>query len=300
MEKIKLTFLGTGYAVPTAKRNHPAILLKYRDESILIDCGEGTQRQFRKLSLNPCKITRILITHWHGDHVLGIPGLIQTLELNGYTKILEFYVPKGTGHYLELIQKLFVHPGAIKIKVHEITNGKVFETPHSLVQAEKMQHGTPCLSYSFVEKDKLKIDKKKMKKFKLKSSKFLGDIKKGKSINVNGKTIKPKDLVYEEKGRKISFVLDTKTNKNAEKIAKDSDILVCESTFTDEEKDLAGKYGHMTAAQAAQLAKKSKSKKLVLVHLSQRYENKEKMVLNEAKKIFKNTTIAEDLTNLEL
>jgi ribonuclease Z len=198
------------------------------------------------------------------------------------------------------MQKLFVHPGGIKIKVHEIVPGTVFETPNFLIQAEKMQHGTPCLAYSFQEKNKVRIDKKKMKKFKLKSSKLLGDIKKGKSIKIDGKTIKSKDITYIEPGRKISFILDTKTNQNALKIAKESDILVCESTYTNQEKELASEYGHMTAEQAAQIAKKSRSKKLFLVHLSQRYENKENIVEKEAKKVFKNTTIAEDLTNIEL
>ena len=95
-EKIKLTFLGTGSAIPTARRNHPATLLQYKDENILVDCGEGTQRQFRKAKLNPCKITRILISHWHGDHVLGLPGLLQTLNLNGYNGKLVLYGPKGS------------------------------------------------------------------------------------------------------------------------------------------------------------------------------------------------------------
>jgi ribonuclease Z len=300
MEKININFLGTGQAIPTEKRNHTSILLQFNNENILVDCGEGTQRQFRKAKLNPCKITRILITHWHGDHVLGIPGLLQTLELNNYNKTLRVYVPKNTKHYFELMQKLFVHPGGLKIEIKEIESGLVFQTDKFKVISEKMSHGTPCLAYSFLEKDKLKIDKKKMKKFKLKSSKLLGDIKKGKSIKVDGKTIKPKDLVYEEKGRKISFILDTEINKNAEKLAKNSDILICESTYTNQEKDLAKEYKHMTAGQAANLAKKSKSKKLVLVHLSQRYENNEKNVLQEAKKSFKNAVIAEDLMNFSI
>ena len=99
-EKVEIVFLGTGSAVPTIRRNHPSIFLRYKDESILFDCGEGTQRQIRKAKLNPCKLTRLFITHWHGDHVLGIPGLLQTLALNNYNRELEIYGPKGTKLYL--------------------------------------------------------------------------------------------------------------------------------------------------------------------------------------------------------
>src|SRR3989344_5903298 len=107
MEKIKITFLGTGNAVPTEKRNHTAILLNYKSENILIDCGEGTQRQFKYAKLSPNKITKLLITHWHGDHVLGIPGLFQTLAMNDYQKTLEVYGPQKTEYFMSALNQLF-------------------------------------------------------------------------------------------------------------------------------------------------------------------------------------------------
>ncbi|MEM4271439.1 MAG: MBL fold metallo-hydrolase, partial [Candidatus Pacearchaeota archaeon] len=158
MEKIKLYFLGTGQAIPTEKRNHTAILLQYANENILVDCGEGTQRQFRKAKLNPCKLTRLLITHWHGDHVLGLPGLLQTLALNNYNKTLEVYVPKHTAHFFQLIQKMFVYKDKIKIKLNEVLSSTIFETSDFKIEAEAMKHDTPCLAYSFIEKDKIRID----------------------------------------------------------------------------------------------------------------------------------------------
>ena len=103
---IKLTFLGTSDSIPTEERNHTSILLTYEGENILIDCGEGTQRQIRKAKLNPCKITRILITHWHGDHVLGIPGLLQTLSMSGYNKTLYIYGPEGTKKFMKELLKI--------------------------------------------------------------------------------------------------------------------------------------------------------------------------------------------------
>src|SRR3989344_9085759 len=148
--KIPILFLGTSQAIPTAKRNHTAVLLSYKAENILIDCGEGTQRQFRKAKLNPCALTRILITHWHGDHVLGLPGLLQTLALNNYNKILYIYGPRGTKRFMDLLYSLFVPRGKVKIQVQELNgNGKFLETADFIIESYEMKHGTPTLAYSF-------------------------------------------------------------------------------------------------------------------------------------------------------
>ncbi len=297
--KIPVIFLGTGQAIPTAKRNHTAILIKYKNENILVDCGEGTQRQFRKAKLNPCKLTRLLITHWHGDHILGLPGLLQTLALNNYNKILHIYIPKNTKKFMDLMYKLFVHKEKIKIKVEEISSGRVFETPDFYIQAEKMKHTCPCLAYALIEKNKTKIDKKKIKKLKI-NGKIVGELAKGKDIIWEGKKIKASEMTYKEKGKKISIVLDTAVNPNCYKIAKNSDLLISEAPYTEKEKELAREYKHLTAKQAAGIAKKAKIKKLILTHLSQRYENKEKILLQETKTVFKNTSIAEDLDKVEV
>src|SRR3989344_2931330 len=281
---IDIVFLGTGSSVPTLRRNHPAILLKYKSEAMLFDCGEGTQKQFRKAGISPMAVKRIFITHWHGDHILGLPGLLQTLVLNGYDKEMEVYGPKGSSKYMQKILEMFVHVGDIKIKVHEVTNGKVFENNDFAIFAEEMMHNTRCLAYSFVEKDKIRIDKDKLKKLKIPSSPILQKLKQGKDIIVNGKKIKAKEITYVDKGKKISIVLDTQVNNSIEKIAKNSDLLICESTYLDEE-EIAKQYKHMTAKQAAQSAKRANTKKLILMHLSQKYEKKETEFLKEASKV---------------
>ena len=296
--KIPIIFLGTGQAIPTAKRNHTSILLQYNGENILVDCGEGTQRQFRKAGINPCKLTRILITHWHGDHVLGLPGLLQTLALNGYNKTLQVYVPKNTKHFIDLMFRLFVFQGKIKYNIEEV-EGKFFENSDFILEAAKMSHGTPCIAYSFIEKEKIRINKAKLNKLKIKG-KIISELARGKDIEVDGKKIKAKDLTYIQEGRKISFILDTELNENCYKIAKDSDLLISESTYLEEDKELAKEHKHLTAKQAADIAKKSKVKRMIFAHLSQRYENKEKLILQEARKVFKNTEIAEDLMKTEV
>jgi ribonuclease Z len=167
-EKIELTFLGTGSAVPTARRNHPAVLLNYKDENILFDCGEGTQKQFRIAKLNPCKITRIFISHWHGDHTFGLPGLLQTLMLNNYSKTLFIYGPKGTKEFIELYKRMYIAKGDdYKIETRELTGGLALEEKEFKIECSPMQHDAPCLAYSFTIKEKNRLDKSKLKKLKL-------------------------------------------------------------------------------------------------------------------------------------
>jgi len=296
---IKLTFLGTSSAIPSARRNHTSILLNYEGENILIDCGEGTQRQFRKAGLNPCKVTRILITHWHGDHVLGIPGLLQTLALSNYNKTIHIYGPKGTKKYMKNIMKSFKFSGKYKIEVNEVKR-KFFENNDFYLEAESMKHGIPTNAYNFVLKDKRRIDKKKLKKLKIKPGPLLQKLKEGKNISYKNKNYKAKNLTYIDKGKKISFVLDTGMHNKIIPFSKNADLLICESTFGKELKERAKKYLHLTSEQSANIAKKAKVGKLCLTHLSARHERNTNLILNEAKKIFKNSQIVEDLDVVEV
>jgi ribonuclease Z len=296
---IKLTFLGTGSAVPTAKKNHLAVLLSYKSENILFDCGEGTQRQFRKARISPSKLTRIFVSHWHGDHVLGIPGLLYTLNLNDFSNTLEIYGPKGTKKFMDLILKTYVNVNRICLKVHEVGKGVVIDEKDFKIIAEEMDHGTPCLAYSFIEKDVLRIDKKKLEKLKIGNSPKLSQIVNGKDIILDGKKIKYKDLTYLQKGKKVSFVVDTRENSRIKKLVEDSDVFICESTFLNE-KEIAKEYGHMIVEQSAKIAKSANVEKLILVHLSQRYENDNKQFLDVAKKIFSNTFLVKDLDVVEI
>jgi len=296
---IKVTFLGTAEQIPSASRNHTAVLLNYDGENILVDCGEGTQRQFRKAKLNPCKVTRILITHWHGDHVLGLPGLLSTLALSGYNKTLYIYGPKGTKQFIREMLKVFGFKKKYEIKTEDV-EGKFFETKDFYLEAEKMQHGIPCNAYNFVKKGLIRIDKKKMKKFKLVQGPHLAKLKQGKDISYKGKKYKAKNLTYTEGDKKISFVFDTLDNKKIVKFVKGADLFICESSFSDEIKDHAKEHLHLTAKQAAANAEKAKVKKLVLTHLSSRYEKAPKKILDEAQKEFKYTVIAKDLDNFKI
>ncbi len=296
-EKIKITFLGTSDAIPTAERNHTSIWLNFAGENILIDCGEGTQRQIRKAGLNPCKLTRILITHWHADHILGLPGLLKTMAMSGYNNTLYIYGPTGTKFLMNSLMKLFAVRDEFKIEIREVS-GKFLETGAFYLAAEKMIHGVACNAYSFVKKEQVRIDKSKLKKFGIREGPHLKDLKKGKNMKYNGKMYKARNLTYEEEGKKITFVFDTKINDKIVPFARNSDLFVCEASSVD--KEGAKKYQHMMAEQAAETAKKAKVKKLVLSHISQRTERDLNGNLSRAKKKFGNIIIAKDLYSVEI
>jgi len=271
--RMKLTFLGTSDWMPTIKRNHTAILLTYDGENILVDCGEGTQRQFKKAKISPTKITRILITHGHADHFLGIMGLLKTLKLMNYKKTLYIYGPKGVKNQLKKFREVFGFKPNYEIKVKEVSNSKFLETKDFYLESKSMTHIIPCNAYSFVKKGKLRIDKKKLKKYKIPSGPILSKLKQGKS----------------------SFVFDTSVNKKIVPLVKNSDVLVSESSFSEELKGRAREYKHLTSKQAAEIAKKAKVKKLVLTHISSRYEKNLNKILKEAKKVFKSSRLVKDL-----
>lgn len=299
---MKVIFLGTSSMIPTKERNTSSIYFSYEDQNILIDCGEGTQRQLKKHHISPAKINKIFITHWHGDHVLGLPGLIQTLGGSEYTKTLEIYGPPNTKRMMEFILKSFKNPvPRIKIKYHEISkNEKFLETKKLEFKAKKIYHSTFCLAYQIKEKDKVKMNLTYLKKFKLKQHPLLGKLQKGKNITYEGKRILAKNATKTTRGRSVTFVIDTGYNSSIATFAKDTDLLITESTYSTELKSHARKYKHLTCSDAAKIAKQANAKKLYLTHFSQRYSKDTHTLVKEAKKIFKNTHAAEDLKEVNI
>jgi ribonuclease Z len=293
---VKLTFLGTSDQIPSRKRNHTAMLLTYNGENILIDCGEGTQRQFRKARINMGKITRILITHWHGDHIFGLPGLLSSLALSGYNKTLYLYGPKGTKAFMKKLLEVFKFTKSYSIEIKEIGTGKFLDMKDFYLEAKGMTHGIPTNAYSFVKKGLIRINKDRLRKSGLPQGPLLQKLKQGKNVKYKGKTYKAKDLTYKQKPIKVSIVMDTKFNQGIMPFVKNANLLVSEATFSHELKALAEEHMHLTAKQVAEIAKKAKVGRLVLTHMSQRYEKNPKQILDEAKKVFKNTIIAEDFS----
>lgn len=292
---MEITFLGTSSMVPTKKRNHSAILLSYKNENILVDCGEGTQRQFRFAGLSPAKVTKILITHWHGDHVLGLLGFLSNMDKLGHVNYIEIYGPKGSKNFFNHMMKSISHNITMKIKVIEISKRKFFETNDFYLEALSLGHYPECLGYNFVEKDRYKINMGYLKKKGVKPGPKLKKLQKGKKI----KGIDFNKATSLIKGKKISLIMDTGYCNNILKLAKGSDLLISETTFLSDIADKAEKYHHLTAYQVGVIAKKCKVNELIITHFSQRYKNI-KPLLDEVKKSFKKVKAAEDFMKIKI
>jgi len=292
---MKIVFLGTSGAVPTSERNLSGIFLDYLGECFLFDCGEGTQRQMLLSKINFMRINHIFISHLHADHFLGLGGLIQSMNFLDRKKELHLYGPKG----FELTMDHMLSMGtfildSFDVKVNEIDEGVILEGERYVVSAMKNAHNINSLSYGFEEKQKRTFLKEKALKLGIPEGHLFSKLQNGKEVTIAGKKFSPDDVLSKPiQGRKIVYSGDTKFCEELIEFAKDADILIHESTFSQEEKEKAICSGHSTAVDAATIAKKAKVKKLFLTHISQRYPNAE-ILEKEARKIFPKSYLAKD------
>lgn len=299
---MKAIILGTSSVFPTKERNHAAVLLRYGGEGLLFDCGEGTQRQIRIAGENPMKINRIFITHWHGDHSIGVSGLLESMAMNQGKQDVAVYGPEGTKKKIKALMEVFnIHPKynlevvEVNIKKEEI----IAETPEYWVRAAPMSHAVPCVAYVFEEKPHVKINIDYVAKFGLKDHDIIENLRSGKNIKHEGKVINAKKATFTTLGKKFAYVMDTSAVPEIVGFVHGADVLVCESTFLNVLKEAADERGHMTAKQAAKIAKSAGVKELILTHFSQRYKDVEPL-LKEARKVFGNARLAKDFLEITL
>lgn len=295
---MELVFLGTSCMIPTKERNHTSIFLSYKTEGILVDCGEGTQRQMKIAGIKPSKVTRILISHWHGDHVLGIPGLIQTLGASDYSQPLDIYGPKGTKEHMKAMFDAFVFDRQFEIRVHEVSGESVIETKDFSIIALPLSHNIETLGYAFIEKDRRRINLAAVKKLGIPEGPLLGKLQDGEQIEFRGKKISPDETTRVVSGKKIAFVMDTVACENAEKLAKGADLLICEAAYASALEDKAAEYKHMTARDAALIASRSGAKELILTHFSARYKDTAE-ILEDAQEVFSSAKCAYDFMKVK-
>lgn len=296
---MQIVFLGTSSAKPTKERNHSAIFVSYGSDGILFDCGEGTQRQLTIAGIKPPKINKVLISHWHGDHILGLSGLIQTLGLMGYEKTLRIYGPIGTKKRMKALFESCDFEERISIEVKEVKEGKFYDGDDYYLEAYELKHSTRTIGFRFVEKDKTRINISAVKKLGIPEGPLLGKLQEGKSIMFKGKKISPKETTYVVEGKKLAYIPDSVSNKNSLKIAQDADILICDATYVSDLQEKADKHMHMTAKDAGLIANQSNVKKLIITHFSARY--KDSHVLEEdARDVFNNVEAAYDFMKVKL
>ncbi|PLW80878.1 ribonuclease Z [Candidatus Woesearchaeota archaeon] len=297
---MKIVFLGTTCMVPTKERNHYSIYAEYDGQGILFDCGEGTQRQMKITGIKPSKISKIFISHWHGDHVLGIPGLLQTMGANQYEGKLQIFGPKGTKEKIMNMFKVFIFDNKIELEVIDIEkDGIILNTKDYLVETYKLEHSVETYGYKFIEKDKINIDIVKTEKIGLKEGPVMGKLQRGEDIEFEGKKYKNSELTKIKKGKVLGIISDTRFTSNCYKIAENADLLISEASYGDDKENKAEEYFHLTSKQAGLIASNSNVKKLILTHFSQRYTTTSELE-EEARTVFDNTVCAYDFMKTNL
>lgn len=296
-----ITFLGTGGSWPSIERNVSSIAIKRGSEVMLFDCGEGTQRQLQRSNLSYMQISKIFITHFHGDHFLGLPGLLQTIQLNDREKPLYIYGPRGMKKIVASLLKLGYFIPTYDIMVGELSNGDELNFEGYKIKVLRTRHNVPSIAYCLEENERPgKFDKKKALSLGIPEGPLFGKLQKGKSVMIGEKMIAPKMVLGEPRpGRKITISGDTTPCKELIKFAKNSDVLIHDGTFDSTLEEKANRYGHSTAKQAAEIAKKAGVEKLFLVHISPRYKNGG-ILEREAREIFEKSFVAEDLMEIEI
>ena len=304
---MNFVFLGTGAGMPAKARNVSSValqLLEERKSVWLFDCGEATQHQILHTSVKPGKIEKIFITHLHGDHIFGLPGLLSSRSFQDGKNMLTLYGPKGIEEYVMTSLKISGTHLKYELEIVEVEEGIVFEDAGFVVEARKLEHGIECFGYRIMEKDRPgELQVEALMNLGIKPGPLFKRIKNGETVQLeNGTVINGADFVGEpKKGKVITILGDTRTCENSYKLAENCDYLVHEATFAGNSEELAYEYFHSTTTQAAKTALAANAQNLILTHISSRYmaEDVEEL-LQEAVEIFPNTVIAEDLIKIEI
>ncbi len=325
---MELIILGSSGAIPTKERNLPALALKYHSEVFLFDTGENIQQKFIEAGLKLNKPLKILISHFHGDHIIGLPGLLFRFGLIERTAPITIFGPRNLYIYLLVHRKVLGLKANYPMKIVEIDhennlmiqyegidsevekkeikiiNNVIFESKKYYLKFTLMDHSVISLAYSFVEKPRHgKFYPEKAKELGVPKSHLWKKMQEGHSVYHEGKTIDPlkEGIVGPKKpGRKITYSGDTMPCESLIELGMDSDILIHESTFAKDLTQMALEKKHSTSVDAAEVAKKMNAKQLILTHISSRYQEDASKLLEEAKKIFPNTILAEDLLKITL
>jgi len=296
-------FLGTAASIPTVNRALPSVVVKRKDEVFMFDCGEGVQRQMIKARVGFHKKMKVFVTHMHGDHVLGLPGLLQSMSLLDRTRRLEVYGPVGIKAFIEAIQQTVQFVLTFPLEIHEMRDeGIVCEEKEYYVQAARTDHAIPSLAYSLIEKPRPgRFNPEKAKALGVPEGPLWSKLQHGGKVKTSsGKVIKPNQVVGETRlGTKITYSGDTRPTRSLVRLAESADLLIHEATFEDELLERAKEDGHSTPSQAAETAKKAEVKRLILTHVSSRYRSPERL-LEQAKRIFPNADVAEDFMKIEI
>jgi ribonuclease Z len=295
-EYMELAFLGTGASWPSAQRNVSALALKRGSEVLLFDCGEGTQRQFQRSELSYMAVSKIFVTHLHGDHILGLPGLLQTMTLNERDEPLQIVGPPGTKEFVSLMLSRPMPSPGFEVEVRELSDGIDLEFDGYRIEARELDHTATNLGYALVEESRPgRFDKETALDLGVPEGPAFSDLQEGASVELDDGTVVEPDQVLgpTRRGRKVAYTGDCRPCEATVRLAYHADVLVHEATFASDH-DSPNEVGHSTASQAAFIAKQADARKLFLTHISPRYGSPERLE-HEARDVFENVVVAEDL-----
>jgi ribonuclease Z len=306
MTSRELIVLGSASQVPTRHRNHNGYFLRWDNEGILFDPGEGTQRQMTFTGVSASAITRICITHLHGDHCLGLPGVIQRLSLDRVDHAIDLYYPASGQEFIDRLRTASIFYDTTQIRCHPVNEDGVLESsstsPTFDLVARALDHGVDSIGYQLVEHDGRTILPALLAKHGVAGAK-IGELQKVGHVNLDatettiGGRVNLADVSEVKQGQRFAFVMDTRVCVNAISLAERADLLVCESTFAADDEDLATSHGHLTSKQAGSIALESNARKLLITHFSQRYVDTS-VLLAETQEVFPNTDAAHDLLHV--
>ena len=300
---LKITFLGTGGSTPTPNRNPSAIAVNREGELMLFDCGEGTQRQMMRAKTGMA-VSSIFITHFHADHVLGIPGLLQTMALQGRKEPLEIFGPRHIDKFLYHLLSLGYVGKGFEVKAIELKPGDEVRRQKYRIKAIKTVHNVESIGYVLEEDVRPgRFNRERAIELGIKPGPLFSRLQSGHTITVDGREIRPEQVLGPPRpGRKIVYTGDTRPCESVVEASRGADLLIHDSSMSEEVKQYAIEYMHSTALEAAEVAKEAGVRRLILTHISARYSDLEsaKRLEEEAKRVFENVEVAKELMTVEV
>ncbi|MBI5497520.1 MAG: ribonuclease Z [Deltaproteobacteria bacterium] len=299
MSKREFIALGTQSQAPTKKRNHHGAFLRWDDVGILFDPGEGTQRQLAFANLNASAITHICITHFHGDHCLGLAGVVQRLNLDRAAHPIHVYYPGSGQRFFEKLRFASIFAENAVIHPHPVEReGVLLRTEGFTLTTRRLEHRVDCFGYRLQEHDGVSFDAALLEQAGVRGPR-VADLERDGTLRVNGTTVRREDVSHPRPGQAFAFVMDTRPCRNAVELARGADLAVMESTFATAHEDEARQYAHCTAAQAARMAVEAGARRLALTHFSQRYDDVTPL-LEEARAVHPDVVALMDLDTVEV
>jgi ribonuclease Z len=294
---LHVTFLGTGGAVPSVRRNTSALLVRREGDRLLFDCGEGTQRQMMRFRTG-FDVSHLFVTHMHGDHTLGIPGLLQTWDFNDREDGLAIHVPNGERRTMRnLLDGTGTEPG-FPVRINEVGPGDMaLDRDEYEVRAFETEHRTRSVGYALVEDDrKGRFDRERAEELGVPVGPKFSELHDGNAVELDdGTVVRPEQVVGDARpGRTVVYTGDTRPTEATETVAADADLLVHDATFAEADADRAPQTGHSTATEAAALAARADAKRLALVHISSRYAGRSSVLAEEARATFDGAVLLPD------